>query len=645
MNNSVLLKQQSDTNNSISYNIDLLEVLASKNAESTETEIDRNKKLLKLNEDKLELEKKILKAKDDIQISEKTGLPLTNRALIRANIQLDEVNTQIQEIKNNQLVIFGAGGVKNLQESRKLLSDLENDIIEINKRIIAAGGSGKGTDNNTSKNRRSQLQQLLIDERKAAAEQIKDEESKQRTLIDIQFDSNILKLQNQLNFGKLTTDEIKVVNRTIEQLEENRIKAVKDLRDKFELNELDRQKRINENILESNNETDNINTDLDISILERRRAKIQEDNEGLTDIQIQQLTEIINEETKLRQNQIRDNIQFEIDQVNNSKLSEAEKKAEIERIRATERQLIDKSTTQQEDAIDALSQKAEESNPFKKWAETFEQAFERVSKLIEDSIGKTIESLERNIEGVNDKIASSKRRESEIISNANNTIIDSGSALQSERQRQSDLEEQRLTQEQKIANEKKKLLIIEYASQLVNSGQDGAFGKAVTDGASFFGIVDALIDSLPTFFTGTDGTIAESLGSPQLSGRDGYVVRVDGGEKVLNKKLSDKTGTLNTKEIAEISSQYLKGDLVSSELLNLSMQNDTKELTKLSVTDNSDTLNMLSNQFKGIEKQLQNIANKPETEISTKLMSDSITFVKNTRKGNIVTKSSRVMRR
>jgi len=58
-----------------------------------------------------------------------------------------------------------------------------------------------------------------------------------------------------------------------------------------------------------------------------------------------------------------------------------------------------------------------------------------------------------------------------------------------------------------------------------------------------------LIASLPGFYKGTKGTIADELGSPMLQGKDGYVVRVDGSEKVLNPELSRMTGTATTDEI------------------------------------------------------------------------------------------------
>ena len=57
--------------------------------------------------------------------------------------------------------------------------------------------------------------------------------------------------------------------------------------------------------------------------------------------------------------------------------------------------------------------------------------------------------------------------------------------------------------------------------------------------------------NLPTFIEGTGaGTIADALGSPPIKGEDGYMIRVDGEEKILNPKQAAITGNLSADEIA-----------------------------------------------------------------------------------------------
>jgi TP901 family phage tail tape measure protein len=92
-------------------------------------------------------------------------------------------------------------------------------------------------------------------------------------------------------------------------------------------------------------------------------------------------------------------------------------------------------------------------------------------------------------------------------------------------------------------------------------------------------VLTAFINSLPTFYTGTERTVGESLGMPQLSGRDGHIVRVDGSEKILNPTLSKMTGNMTTLEIAQLAEDKLRGKIMSKggtsiQLLETNYSND-----------------------------------------------------------------------
>jgi hypothetical protein len=92
-------------------------------------------------------------------------------------------------------------------------------------------------------------------------------------------------------------------------------------------------------------------------------------------------------------------------------------------------------------------------------------------------------------------------------------------------------------------------------------------------------VLTAFINSLPTFYKGTERTVGESLGMPQLSGRDGHIVRVDGSEKILNPTLSKMTGNMTTLEIAQLAEDKLRGKIMSKggtsiQLLETNYSND-----------------------------------------------------------------------
>jgi len=84
-------------------------------------------------------------------------------------------------------------------------------------------------------------------------------------------------------------------------------------------------------------------------------------------------------------------------------------------------------------------------------------------------------------------------------------------------------------------------------------------------------VLTAFINSLPTFYKGTERTVGESLGMPQLSGRDGHIVRVDGSEKILNPTLSKMTGNMTTLEIAQLAEDKLRGKIMAKGKTNIEL--------------------------------------------------------------------------
>ena len=92
----------------------------------------------------------------------------------------------------------------------------------------------------------------------------------------------------------------------------------------------------------------------------------------------------------------------------------------------------------------------------------------------------------------------------------------------------------------------------------VEKDEKNPLAKTITD----ITLLSQFIQSIPTFYEGTETTVGDALGKPQLSGRDGHIVRVDGSEKILNPTLSRMTGDLTTNQIAKIAMEYNNGKLV-----------------------------------------------------------------------------------
>ena len=106
-----------------------------------------------------------------------------------------------------------------------------------------------------------------------------------------------------------------------------------------------------------------------------------------------------------------------------------------------------------------------------------------------------------------------------------------------------------------------------------------------------------------------------------MSGEDGYAIRVDGSEKILNPKLSGMTGNLTTGEIAKLSQDYLNGKLVN--------KFDAQQIGGQWM-DNKAVLD----KFDSLEKTIRN---KPENEYHMEEVVDNVfAVIKKQTRGNTV---------
>jgi len=103
-----------------------------------------------------------------------------------------------------------------------------------------------------------------------------------------------------------------------------------------------------------------------------------------------------------------------------------------------------------------------------------------------------------------------------------------------------------------LQEKKRDLLLTITALELANSN--------IQKGLSIDNVgskLKSMFDSLPTFFKGTDGTLAETLG--YKSGRDSHVVRVDNNEMILNGQKVDQmrgVGLNSTSDIITAAMRY-----------------------------------------------------------------------------------------
>ena len=201
-----------------------------------------------------------------------------------------------------------------------------------------------------------------------------------------------------------------------------------------------------------------------------------------------------------------------------------------------------------DDKLKAANQKKRQEENFKALQKSANEAM----KLIELFANSRINEIDRLIEKQKQEVSASENeinRLQELASNGNN---DAAESLKAEKIKQA-------KDKQEIENlekKKKNLLItiaaLNQANQFFQSGDLDGFKKAS-------GNVQSFINSLPTFYEGTETTIADALGSPHLNtSKDAYLARLDGKEGVLTGSKMDALRSVGLRTTDQITNAAIK---------------------------------------------------------------------------------------
>jgi hypothetical protein len=166
---------------------------------------------------------------------------------------------------------------------------------------------------------------------------------------------------------------------------------------------------------------------------------------------------------------------------------------------------------------------------------------EEIRKIEERRINKMIEGIDR-------EISESQRREEMLTALAVNGNQQATESISAEIRKQEELQRKKDALEKKKARQKALVDSLGLLEQKIENDEVDPVTSTIKDMTKLFAVISTAI---PGFYKGTKTTVKDALGAPQLSGRDGYVVRVDGSEKVLNPELSAKTGNMTTDEIVD----------------------------------------------------------------------------------------------
>jgi len=192
--------------------------------------------------------------------------------------------------------------------------------------------------------------------------------------------------------------------------------------------------------------------------------------------------------------------------------------------------------------------------------EVIKNTAESVNNLIQKSLEHYINMAERRIDMLDKRMDRMSTQADFLREKAVAGNIQAQESLAVIDKQEIEAQKERMNEQRSIQRLQIAMTVFQAYSNNIQNAKIGEnpFTKTLTDVT----LLNQFVASLPTFIDGTETNIASALGSPHLQGQDGYVVRVDGSEKILNPQLSAMTGNMTTMEIAKLAEDFRRGDIM-----------------------------------------------------------------------------------
>ena len=251
---------------------------------------------------------------------------------------------------------------------------------------------------------------------------------------------------------------------------------------------------------------------------------------------------------------------------------------------------LDEETYKKEEELRKKAKEDELKNLFDivgKALQIAEKEIKAKEKLREDALNKEIEDRENNIE---------RQRE----------LADKGlqNTLAFEQQKLAEAERRKQDEAEKSIKREKTLAFFKLFAANAEKDPNTALQKTIIESL----LADAVAGS---FFKGTEKVSEDLKGNKVHSGKDGYVVAVDGSERVLTGKQNELIGNMSNEDLARLANDYQNGLLPKYAITDsMSSMNTAEKLVS------SAQLHQLVSLNKNIEDLKQTIINKKEVSLA-----------------------------
>jgi hypothetical protein len=332
--------------------------------------------------------------------------------------------------------------------------------------------------------------------------------------------------------------------------------------------------------------------------------QVQKDTEDLNNYITEQQVKSIDNEVERKKAEAKRIYDLKVKEIENSKaLEETKAAALIEAARRLKKALedIDKEADDNKDKADAKRQekraKAAQKDFKEKW-DDYQKDVDKQKKATQEQIAQ-LDKLEKAVEAgfqkrnkiANDYLDRETQANQKAIE-AQERLAERGldNTLAFEKEKAAKLELEKRRQQEKEVRQQKIFAFYQLFSSYAKTDPNTALQKAIVDTALAEVISGAFIE-------GTENVGRDLQGNKVHNGTDGYVVAVDGNERIFNPSQNAKIGNISNEDAAQILHDYQKGVLFNygnieqpkGVLINQNIElRETNNLLKqlLSVTNN-----------------------------------------------------------
>lgn len=344
-----------------------------------------------------------------------------------------------------------------------------------------------------------------------------------------------------------------IVNNRILEIVRERKTVIQDLADaEKELNQQEKEK--NQRIKESEQAIADARFNLEIDLLDRQ-TKFEEqlqDSKVIKDLD--RLKELEKERVKLQKAQIEIESKREEEIAKNTITNTDEKTAKLLEIEALKNEKLIKLERDKNDKIKQLNKEQ-----FNNYVEQGNKAVQNLLSSYNDYSNKRDARENSFIDNQITKTQTSIEKQRDLAERGLSNQL----AFEEQQLAKSELKKQQLLEQQARKQEAIELAqtyfnFLNARLQRPDANPNTAYIQALGDVALSKGIAKGLVG----FYEGTENVANSLQGNKFSEGRDGYVVRVDGSERIMTGEQNKKVGNLDNDSLANIALNYRNGNLL-----------------------------------------------------------------------------------